>query len=580
MCKFLRFQKSHALYALLLLFGSFQEVLAQVPVITSNPRDTTVCFHNNTQFSVTASNNPTGYIWQRQDYITLNWVDLTPSTVYSGLNTNTLTVNTSYEWHTYYRCIATNASGSSATSAAAYSDVTDVKEEVGFIGNTYSVCQGATDILFKAGRNDNHLYKWTYTGTGATINFVSSDSIIAINFASDATPGNLVILDTSACGVAGPFSRFITVTPLQPTPAGILGGAAVCYNSSVTAGGTTSSDPSTCNTLTTVLPSGASPVSGTVQNCVTVDATVQSYNGIPYVQRHYNIEPSTNAATATATLTLYYTQADFDAYNLARGSSPALPANSSDAAGIANLRIAQFHGTGTTPGSYVGGSGEIDPLDNNIVWNAGANRWEITFDVTGFSGFFVSTGSLAPLPLTLLDFNGQITPDGNLLQWTTASEQNTSYFEVQRNYDGGGFKLLTTISAAGNSQMDLHYQYTDPSIGNAQVTSYRLKMADLDGKFSYSKTIVLQPRTNTLSIRALPNPFHQLSSLTVYSPQAGKAWMTVTDISGKRLQHRSIVLKKGTNNLDADWIGPVQKGIYLLTIHTDLQQQTIRLIRE
>ncbi len=33
-----------------------------------------------------------------------------------------------------------------------------------------------------------------------------------------------------------------------------------------------------------------------------------AYNNQPYVQRHYNITPSANAANAQASVTLYFTQ--------------------------------------------------------------------------------------------------------------------------------------------------------------------------------------------------------------------------------------------------------------------------------
>lgn len=47
----------------------------------------------------------------------------------------------------------------------------------------------------------------------------------------------------------------------------------------------------------------------------------------------------------------------------------------------------------------------IDPDDNNIVWNADDIRWEISFDVTGFSGFFVhATKNGGALPIGLLSF--------------------------------------------------------------------------------------------------------------------------------------------------------------------------------
>ncbi len=78
--------------------------------------------------------------------------------------------------------------------------------------------------------------------------------------------------------------------------------------------------------------------------------------------------------------------------------SPICPTGPGDVAGISNLRITQNHGTSGSgiPGTYTGTKELIDPADASIVWNATASRWEITFTVTGFSGFFVHTGSYYP----------------------------------------------------------------------------------------------------------------------------------------------------------------------------------------
>lgn len=54
-----------------------------------------------------------------------------------------------------------------------------------------------------------------------------------------------------------------------------------------------------------------------------------------------------------------------------------------------------------------------------------AGRWEVTFSVYGFSGFFVKTHSSA-LPLTLLSFTGSKQNGYNKLQWVTADEVNTN----------------------------------------------------------------------------------------------------------------------------------------------------------
>ena len=159
---------------------------------------------------------------------------------------------------------------------------------------------------------------------------------------------------------------------------------------------------------------------------------------------------------------MYFTQQEFDAYNSARGTFPALPVSGDDAAGIANLLITQFHGTGTAPGNYSGSGVLINPADNNIVWNNSLSRWEITFDVDGFSGFYVHTSTNNTiLPVNLLSFSGRNNGNVNLLEWTTSAEQNSSYFDLLRSTDGINFVKAGTITAAGNSNISRQYHYSD-----------------------------------------------------------------------------------------------------------------------
>ena len=145
------------------------------------------------------------------------------------------------------------------------------------------------------------------------------------------------------------------------------------------------------NLITTVDATGSNPISGTINAKVWIDSTQQPF----YVKRHYEITPTTNATTATGRITLYFTQAEFDAFNAV--NTKKLPIGATDVTGIANLKIDKRGGTSSNgtglPITYSGTATAIDPVDADIVWNATGSRWEVTFDVTGFSGFFVGTGS-------------------------------------------------------------------------------------------------------------------------------------------------------------------------------------------
>jgi hypothetical protein len=228
------------------------------------------------------------------------------------------------------------------------------------------------------------------------------------------------------------------------------------------------------------------------------------------------------------------------------------------------------------PGTYVGGSGDIDPDDNNIVWNASASRWEVTFNITGFSGFFVSGSPIVPLPLTLTSFTGEQTTAGNQLHWTTTMEENTASFTIQKQ-TSSAFADIAQLPAAGNSHQLIQYSYTDAEKGDAR---YRLKMTDIDGKFTYSRTIALAGNPTGLSIRILPNPASQPQSLTIGSSFTTSAVLTFTDMGGRRLQEKHLTLQKGDNSIDPSILAGLPQGIYLVGIATGQQQQTVKFIKE
>lgn len=91
----------------------------------------------------------------------------------------------------------------------------------------------------------------------------------------------------------------------------------------------------------------------------------------------------------------------------------------------------------------------------------------------------------AVLPIELLSFNGQATEGGNLLTWQTAEETNASHFDVEKSLDGKNFYKIGVVKTKGNYT---NYEFSDDK-NNASLSYYRLKMNDLDNKFSYSKTI-------------------------------------------------------------------------------------------
>ena len=267
---------------------------------------------------------------------------------------------------------------------------------------------------------------------------------------------------------------------------------------------------SACHLITTLQPTGGrfdNPLAGSVSTKVWVESSQPA----TYVKRHYEVNPAMYAHDAMGITTLYFTQAEFDAYNAV--NTVKLPTSPGDISGKANLVIRQYAGysiLGTgQPNTYFSSSSTIiDPNNTDIIWNASASRWEVSFVFNGYSGFFV-TSQLNALPLTLLNFNGRPYSGYNQLQWKTADETNTKEFILERSTDASTFTAIATIAAAGAGNNS--YSFKDP-ISFSGKLYYRLKMVDVDGKYTYS-AIVTMTNTGNNGASLYPNPVNDVAYL-------------------------------------------------------------------
>ena len=125
---------------------------------------------------------------------------------------------------------------------------------------------------------------------------------------------------------------------------------------------------------------------------------------------------------------------------------------------------------------------------------------------TGTSTLKLSS-SLGPLPIKLTTFDAK-KATGNRVQlnWQTAQETGTDYFEVERSLDGKSFNTsIRRMTAAGNSTTPLDYQTYDNAPAQG-VNYYRLKMVDVSGKYAYSEVRTVNFDGAVRSYTLTPNP--------------------------------------------------------------------------
>ena len=161
------------------------------------------------------------------------------------------------------------------------------------------------------------------------------------------------------------------------------------------------------------------------------------------------------------------------------------------------------------------------------------------------------------VPVTLLDFSASEKAGKSLLQWSTATEINSSHFELERSTDGRNFETISSVNANGNTNTRIDYQSYDYYPGEG-VNFYRLKMIDKDGQFEYSKTVsIVFKNTHSGSVE-IKSAFIKDKNLQVNltSLKNQTATIGLYDAIGRELFVSNIVLQKGMNNINKTVLQP------------------------
>jgi uncharacterized repeat protein (TIGR01451 family) len=145
-----------------------------------------------------------------------------------------------------------------------------------------------------------------------------------------------------------------------------------------------------------------------------------------------------------------------------------------------------------------------------------------------------------PLPVELTAFTAQAIANRDaLLNWTTASELHSAYFDVERSFDGTTFTKIGQLAAQGSKLTPTAYTLTDAGIGTRTQAPvyYRLKQVDVDGSFAYSPVRTLaftQPASLALSL--YPNPARSTTSLELSQLPASSAYQVLMlDATGRQV---------------------------------------------
>lgn len=165
---------------------------------------------------------------------------------------------------------------------------------------------------------------------------------------------------------------------------------------------------------------------------------------------------------------------------------------------------------------WINGTKFGDNLPKALITNGGSIDSWMFYGETSISNaanifldnFIYSNTLSAPLPVELLKFDAKQNSNASYLSWSTATELNNHYFQIERSADSRTFETIGKVEGAGTSYETLFYTYKDEN-PLAGWNYYRLKQVDFDGQFDYSPVrAVLMGQTAETNERLefFPNP--------------------------------------------------------------------------
>jgi hypothetical protein len=252
---------------------------------------------------------------------------------------------------------------------------------------------------------------------------------------------------------------------------------------------------SAAGTLLGTIPSGIVPIgSSTIKYIGTVD-TLEYFATFQY---------STSA-------TIY-----------ALGKIVAVPVNNIEGAFI-------FGVTPSLGGTSSGGLGDIAVRMNS---DGTANIYVLASN-NGFGAY--RTNYVIPVELT--SFAADVNDRSVILNWSTATEVNTSLFQVERTEtDNLNWSAVADVKAFGTTTEKKDYSFTDKNLNSGKYL-YRLRIVDFDGSYEYSPAVEAEigvPVEFSMS-QNYPNPFNPSTRINYQVPVDANVTIELFDVTGQKV---------------------------------------------
>jgi fibronectin-binding autotransporter adhesin len=305
--------------------------------------------------------------------------------------------------------------------------------------------------------------------------------------------------------------------------------------------------------------------------------------------------PAVISVTHSSALSVTYRGEVFN--SPASGLPYTLPAS---IANVSNVRYVKFtrqsvanFSSGTVQMYYDTDDGVTDKNSLLIAMDNGTTQWTniggtATANVTGnitsasissFNSYFAlgnPPGGTNPLPISLSSFTATLFKTHVDVKWTTQSEINNDYFNVERSADNISYYSIGIVDGHGTTTQMNNYSFIDnnPLRG---ISYYRLRQTDFDGTSETFSPVVINNRGNGI-FTVYPNPSSSAVVHLSSDIQLTKASVSVQDITGKEVPFSATPQENGTMDIYIDEYYASRGGIFIISITSGTERSHQRLV--
>lgn len=237
---------------------------------------------------------------------------------------------------------------------------------------------------------------------------------------------------------------------------------------------------------------------------------------------------------------------------------------------IEDVRIAIYNGPTASEWVNLGGSPAGDESSGSITSQTASDFSSSTFSFGGIT--------TVALPVELVRFTADLIDNQVELNWTTSSELNNEYFEVQRSTNGENYDTIGEIDGSGTTNEFVNYQFIDshPYYG---LSYYRLVQVDYDGTRNVHAPVTVNNEgyKSGIEVSVFPNPTNSNNVNLRFASGDENTILQISiyDLSGNLIYLEETAPTLGISDIHLNIRGEIQAGIYLVTV----QQGNNKLIK-